>query len=350
MPSRVTINDVAAESGVSRATVSLVLRGSAKIPDSTAQRVRAAMAHLGYVYNRQAANLRTQRTKTIGLVLTGVRDPWFADLTMAVEDTAYDVGCTLLTGYSRDRLDRQDAVLSTMVEQRVDGIVVLPTSETSSADLTMSLGVSNVPHVLIDRRVEGYESDRVRVNHRAAGEQLAGHLADMGVRSMAFLGGPPSCPVRAERHGGLASGAAAHGIELSPEHCIATDAERIGGIVAADRLLELRDLPDAIVAYSDVVALGVLGALRHRGIQAGRGMAVAGFDDIDEAARQPTPLTTSSTFPTRLGHEAVRLLLERIADPAVPQRDVVIEPVLHVRESTTRWADRRASPSSASRR
>jgi LacI family transcriptional regulator len=347
MPSRVTINDVAAESGVSRATVSLVLRGSAKIPDSTAQRVRAAMARIGYVYNRQAANLRTQRTMTIGLVLTGVRDPWFADLTMAVEDSAHDAGCTLLTGYSRDQLDRQDALLSTMVEHRVDGIVALPTSETTAGDLALNLGVSNVPHVLIDRRVAGYESDRVRVDHWSAGEQVAGHLADIGVRSMAFLGGPPSCPVRAEREGGLRSGASARGIEMPPDLSIATDAERLGGTLAANRLLENRGLPDAIVAYSDVVALGVVGALRHRGIEAGRGIAVAGFDDIEEAAVQPTPLTTTSTFPTRLGWEAVRLLLERIADPAVPQRDIVIDPVLHVRESTTRWVGGHAASAPA---
>ncbi len=343
MPSRVTINDVAAESGVSRATVSLVLRGSAKIPDATAHRVRSAMARVGYVYNRQAANLRTQKTMTIGLVLTGVRDPWFADLTMAVEDRTHDVGCTLLTGYSRDRVDRQDALLSTMVEQRVDGIVLLPTSETTAEDLALSLGVSNVPHVLIDRRVAGFESDRVRVDHESAGELVAGHLADIGVRSMAFLGGPPNCPVRAERLGGLRSGASLRGIDMPPDFSIATDAERQGGTDAANRLFELRGLPDAIVAYSDVVALGVLGALRHRGIQAGRGMAVAGFDDIEEAAVHPTPLTTTSTFPTRLGAEAVRLLLDRIANPAVPHRDIVIDPVLHVRESTTRWVDRQAS-------
>lgn len=343
MPSRVTINEVAAESGVSRATVSLVLRGNSKIPESTAQRVRAAMASLGYVYNRQAANLRTQRTMSIGLVLTGVRDPWFGDLTMAVEGAAYAAGSTLLTGYSRDRLDRQDAVVSTMVEQRVDGIVLLPTSETSVADLTASLGTSNVPHVLIDRRVAGYESDRVRVDHWTAGHQVAGHLADIGVRSMAFLGGPPSCPVRAEREGGLRSAASARGVDFAPELSIATDAERQGGTAAANQLLEMRGLPDAIVAYSDVVALGVLGALRHRGIEAGRGIALAGFDDIEEAALQPTPLTTTSTFPDLLGQEAVRLLLERIASPGGPPRDVVIDPVLHVRDSTTRWGDRHAS-------
>lgn len=343
MPSRVTINDVAAESGVSRATVSLVLRGSHKIPESTALRVRAAMASLGYVYNRQAANLRTQQTMSIGLVLTGVRDPWFGDVTMAVEDGAHDAGRTLLAGYSRDRSDRQDAVLSTMVEQRVDGIVLLPTSETVARDLELSLGVSNVPHVLIDRRVAGYECDRVRVDHRTAGEQLAGHLADIGVRSMAFIGGPPHCPVRAERLDGLGRGAEARGVELPPEFSIPSDAERLGGTIAAGRLLEMRGLPDAIVAYSDVVALGVLDALRHRGIEAGRGIAVAGFDDIEEAAVQPTPLTSTSTFPSRLGREAVRLLLDRIADPAVPHRDVVIDPALHVRASTTRWADRNAS-------
>src|SRR4051812_17939281 len=180
--SRVTINDVAAESGVSRATVSLVLRGSSKIPDSTAQRVRAAMVRLGYVYNRQAANLRTKRTMTIGLVLTGVRDPWFADLTMAVEESAHHAGCTLLTGYSRDLVERQEQLLATMVEQRVDGVVLLPTSETSASTLASGLGAANIPHVLIDRRVSGYDSDRVRVDHWSAGEQVAAHLADIGAR------------------------------------------------------------------------------------------------------------------------------------------------------------------------
>jgi LacI family transcriptional regulator len=342
MPSRVTINDVAAESGVSRATVSLVLRGNPKIPEATAQRVRAAMASLGYVYNRQAANLRTQRTMAIGLVLTGVRDPWFADLTMAVEEVAHEAGCTLLTGYSRDRLDRQEAVLSTMVEQRVDGIVLLPTSETTSVDLESIFGATGVPHVLIDRRVTGWDSDRVRVDHWAAGEQVAAHLADVGVRSMAFVGGPPSCPVRAEREGGLRSGAAARGVEFAHELSFPTDAERLGGTRAARQLLDLPGLPDAIVAYSDVVALGVLGALRHRGIEAGRGIALAGFDDIEEAALQPTPLTTASTFPARLGSEAVRLLFERLANPTAPHRDIVIDPVLHVRDSTLRWADRQS--------
>jgi LacI family transcriptional regulator len=134
---------------------------------------------------------------------------------------------------------------------------------------------------------------------------------------------------------------------MPPDLSIATDAERLGGTLAANRLLENRGLPDAIVAYSDVVALGVVGALRHRGIEAGRGIAVAGFDDIEEAAVQPTPLTTTSTFPTRLGWEAVRLLLERIADPAVPQRDIVIDPVLHVRESTTRWVGGHAASAPA---
>lgn len=342
VPSRVTINDVAAESGVSRATVSLVLRGSTKIPDTTAQRVRAAMAQLGYVYNRQAANLRTQRTMTIGLVLTGIRDPWFADLTMAVEECAHVAGCTVLTGYSHDLLDRQDKLLSTMIEQRVDGLVLLPTSETSCDALAGSLGVSNVPHVLIDRRVEGFDSDHVRVDHWTAGEQVAEHLADIGVRSIAFLGGPPACPVRAEREAGLRSGATRRGVEMDPAQSIASDAERSGGTLAANRLLELRGLPDAIVAYSDVVALGVLGALRHRGIEAGRGIAVASFDDIEEASLQQTPLTTAATFPTQLGQEAVRLLLARITNPTDQHHGVVIDPVLHVRDTTTQWADRHA--------
>ncbi|WP_033289266.1 LacI family DNA-binding transcriptional regulator [Amycolatopsis jejuensis] len=333
---RVTINDVAAESNVSRATVSLVLRGSTKISEPTKQRVLDTMVRLGYVYNRQAANLRTQRTMTVGLVLTGVRDPWYADVTMAVEEHAHRAGCTLLTGYSRDMLDRQDKLLSAMVEQRVDGVVLLPATETPADSLARSL--SAIPHVLIDRRVPGLTADCVLVDHENAARQVAEHLAGLGVRSVAFLGGLPGCTVRAAREAGLR----APGLTLRPDWSIATDGEHAGGTRAAEELLDLGALPDAIVAYSDVVALGVVSALRRRGIEPGRGVALASFDDISEAALQPTPLTSAATFPERQGELAVDLLLERIAQPSDKPREVVYPSELRVRESTSDWAGRRS--------
>ncbi|WUH99565.1 LacI family transcriptional regulator [Spirillospora sp. NBC_00431] len=337
-----TINDVAAESGVSRATVSLVLRGSPRISEATRQRVHETMARLGYIYNRHAANLRSSRTMTLGLVLTGIRDPWSAEVTMAVEERAHDAGCTLLTGYSRDSLSRQEKLLATMLEQRVDGLVLLPTSDTSAADLAATLGASGTPHVMLDRRVAGHAADFAGVDNRTAALEIGAHLAELGARSVGFLGGLAACPVRADREEGLRESAARHKIDIDDAWSIRTGADRVAGADATDQILERHAPPDAIVGFCDVVALGAMAALRRHGIEPGLGVAVAGFDDIDDASLQRAPLTTAATYPENLGMHAVTMLLERIDDPGLEHREAILRPELRVRDSTTEWARRGA--------
>jgi LacI family transcriptional regulator len=123
---KVTLNDVSRAAGVSRSTASLVLRGSPRIPEATSDRVRLAMAELGYVYNRHAANMRRSESMTLGLIVTDIRNPYFAGLTMTIEEAAHEAGYTLFVGYSRDDVERQYLQLETMVQQQVDGIFLLP--------------------------------------------------------------------------------------------------------------------------------------------------------------------------------------------------------------------------------
>jgi len=128
----VTINDVAAATGVSRATVSLVLRDEPRVSDETRRRVHEAMERLGYVYDRRAANMRTQRSMTVGLVVTDVRNPYFAELAMALEVALDGHGYSLLQAYSHDEHRREDRLLSAMVEHRVDGVILLPAKDTAA--------------------------------------------------------------------------------------------------------------------------------------------------------------------------------------------------------------------------
>ena len=146
---RVTINDVAAQAGVSRATVSLVLRDNPRVAESTRQKVRGVMADMGYVYDRRAADMRTRRGMTIGLVLTDVRNPYFAELSMAFEVTLKDHGYVVLQGYTQDERARQDRLLDVMLEHRVDGIILLPAKNTSAEDLRRPAGLAATPHVLV---------------------------------------------------------------------------------------------------------------------------------------------------------------------------------------------------------
>jgi LacI family transcriptional regulator len=330
---RVTINDVAAAAGVSRSTVSLVLRDEPRIPAATRDRVNDAMKRLGYVYDRRAAIMRTQRSMTIGLVVTNVRNPYFAELAMALEVDLHDKGFVLLQGYSQDERVREDRLLETMVEHRVDGIVLLPSKDTPAADLQARL--NGTPYVLIARRVSGLDADYVGVDNVRGGRMLGEHLASQGHEHVAFLGGPEPSTARADRERGLKAGLKRHGITLSRKLSIPSESDRTGGVSAVERLLELGQVPDAIACYSDVVAFGVVSALRAAGVEPGRDVAIGSFDDVPEASVQHPALTSVATFPERVGPEASQLLLERIATPDLPSREVVLAPSLSVRESTT---------------
>jgi LacI family transcriptional regulator, galactose operon repressor len=344
---RVTINDVAAEAGVSRATVSLVLRENPRVAESTRQKVRDVMADLGYVYDRRAADMRTRRGMTIGLVLTDVRNPYFAELSMAFEVTLNDHGYVVLQGYTQDERARQDRVLDVMLEHRVDGIILLPAKDTSAEDLRRRAGLTATPHVLVARRVGDYEADYVGADNVRAGALLGEHFGSEGYEDVAFLGGPIGSTSRAERLRGVRLGLKRHGVRLERNRSIGTANDRQGGVTGVEQLLAQGPPPDAIACYSDVIAFGVESGLRAAGIVPGADVAVGSFDDIPEAALQHPPLTSVATHPERVGAEAARLLLERIDAPDVAPRRVLLSPRLSVRASSTTRLARTGSGSEA---
>jgi LacI family transcriptional regulator len=331
---RVTLKDVAAACGVSRATVSLVLQDSPRVSTLTKERVREAMRRLGYVYDRRAANLRFRRSLTVALVTTDAHNSYFAELTMAIECTLYRHGYTLLLGYSHDGKQRQEKLLHTMLEHRVDGVILVPSCETTAELVEQSLDAAGTPYVLVTRPLPGHAADYVGIDSVAAGGLIGEHLASRGHRRIAFLGGPSQATTRLEREQGLQRALAAHGVEFDPALSIATSADREGGARAAHLLLRTGEVPDAIVCYSDVVAFGVLAALRIAGIEPGTDVAVSSFDDTPEARLQQPPLTSVSTHPGRTGTLAAELLLRRLEDPGHPSETVLLKPELHVREST----------------
>jgi LacI family transcriptional regulator len=298
---------------------------------ATRQRVLDAIGRIGYVYDRRAANMRSQRSMTIGLIVTDIRNPYFAELAMAVEVLLAERGFALLQGYSLDERGREDRLLEVMFEQRADGVFLLPAKDTTAADLRARLGVVGLPHVLIARRVAGHEADYVGVDNVRAGRLLGEHLAAAGHRTVAFLGGPRSS-ARSDRLRGLRAGLKRHGLTVAEN--LATSALREGGLAAVEQLLAKGRLPEAIAAYSDNIALGVMTGLRAAGVEPGHDVALAGFDDIPEAALQHPALTSVATYPERVGAEAARLLLERIALPDLAPRAVILEPRLSARAST----------------
>jgi LacI family transcriptional regulator len=340
---RVTITDVAAASGVSRATVSLVLRDEPRISADTRERVREAMKSLGYVYDRRAAIMRTQRSMTIGLVVTNVLNPYHAQLAMALEVSLNDRGFALLQGYSHDEREREARLLQVMVEHRVDGVVLLPSKDTTAIHLEERLDAAGMPHVLIARRVPNHEGDYVGIDNVRGGKLLGEHFGELGYDRVAFLGGPRGSTARSDRQRGLKAGLKRHGFSLAPEMNIPSEAVRGHGIIAVESLLSRGPAPAAIACYSDEVAFGVVSGLRAAGLEPGADVAVGSFDDVNEASIQHPALTSVATYPERVGAESSRLLIERIESPGLAAQQVVLTPRLSVRDSSTMLAQRRAA-------
>ncbi|MDQ0078670.1 LacI family DNA-binding transcriptional regulator [Arthrobacter oryzae] len=336
---KVTLNDVSRAAGVSRSTASLVLRGNPRIPEATSDRVRLAMAELGYVYNRQAANMRRSESMTLGLIVTDIRNPYFAGLTMTIEEAAHDAGYTLFVGYSRDDVERQYLQLETMVQQQVDGIFLLPATGSELAPVCGIIDRSSVPVVQLARYFSE-ELDYVGPDNVAAGQQLAQHVSSLGASTAVLVGGPEHSSARTERIKGLETGFTGSGVAFDASLSAATTNNAAGGSEGVARVLDQGIWPDCIVAYSDAVALGIYAELRRRNLDPGRDVSVASFDDIAMAELLLPPLTSVSTYPELIGRRAADLLLNRIRDPALQPQRSLIEPALKVRASTAQWRPR----------
>lgn len=340
---RVTLSDVSRHAGVSRSTASLVLNDSPSVAAATQRRVRESMKELGYVYNRHAAMLRNSKSMTLGLVVTEVQNPYFAELAMTLEDVADRSNYAVFIGYSRDDASRQRRLLDRFIERTIDGLILLPAGDTQASEIDDLLESSGIPLVLLARHFN-LAHDYVGADNVEAGRLMGHHLHSMGVRTVAIVGGPQFTSARKEREKGCLSAMRSTDMTMLATAGLYSEATPDGGADAARRLLDRGEIPDAIIAYSDIVAVGVYAELARRGLEPGRDIAVGGFDDIAGSAHRTPPLTTVATFPTKIGEKCGELILDRIAHPADPQPDhrhELVEPMLRVRASTAAWRPRR---------
>jgi DNA-binding LacI/PurR family transcriptional regulator len=311
---RVTLMDVARHCGVSRATVSLVLNDSPLVAEKTRDRVRQAMAELGYVYNRAAASLRTQHSDAIGVVLTNITNPYFAEIAAGLQDTLTSRSVPLLAVSGEDR-DLQHRLVRSLVERNVEGIVLVPAHGTTPNDLPDLVGT---PLVLLARRVNGIDADYIGAQNRDGGYAAAEHLYSHGCRRIAFVGGYADSSAREERAGGVEEFLNDHGLQLHAEHSVVCEPARPQAREAALRLLSNDPDVDGIICFSDVVAFGVLDAIADLGRSIGSDVRVIGFDDVHDAGLNRPSLSSVAVPARETGRRAAQLVLERAAGSTEP--------------------------------
>jgi len=329
--SPLTILDVAAAAGVSKSTVSLVLRGSGLIRDETAARVRAACRKLGYVYNRRAAELRQNSSNTIGVVINDLMNPLFAELLVGLERKLVDAGYIVLLAHTSEDLGRQDKVLQAMREQHTAGIALCPALGTP-VTLPGTVRSWGIPLVVMVRTL-GPGSYDFAGSDNARGIKLATeHLVASGHRRIGFLGGQDGRMLQ-QRLRGYRAALSRAGIAPKDSLVLAAKPTRAGGYQTMKALLQINPPVKAAVCYNDLVAFGALTALGECGLRAGKDFALMGFDNVLDAAISNPPLSTVDIRPGELGEQAASILLERIAQPTQPRQQYVAVPRLVLRQS-----------------
>ena len=332
---RVTLQQVADHAGVSRATASLVVRGRSNVSEATRERVQESIRILGYVYDRVAANLRSQRSTTVGVMITEIANPYFAEFLKGVHQALDQEGYTVILGTTFDSAAKQDQLLSTMLEYRVGGVIMSPVSG-SSPDLVMRLQQWNIPVILASREMLIHDSyDYVGINNLVGSKLAVEHLIEQGHRKIAFIGGDFSSSAWKQRKQGYSEVFSNAGLAWNESYFIAAPTTRQGGLKAIKEIFSLTDRPTAAFCYNDIVAFGVMNGLEELGRRPGVDFSVVGFDDIQEASLSTPSLTTIKAFPELIGAHAAELLHQRMTNTAdsLPRR-VILTPELVVRNSS----------------
>ncbi|WP_323181498.1 LacI family DNA-binding transcriptional regulator [Kaistia algarum] len=319
--------------GLSTATISLALRDSPLVAEATRDRVRAFAEEIGYVANRSAASLRTARTNMVGVVVHDVVNPYFAEIFRALEAALNAQSLAIMICNHADDVGRQRTFVETLMQHRADGLIMCPAAGTSESEV-LRIVRTGLPFVMICRDVGDIGVPVVRGDDFAGGLALTRHLIAMGHRRIAFVGGRRLTSAGHERHAGYVEAHREAGLAVDPALDIAEAMTQRDGRDAAPALLALGPRPTAIFAFNDLVAFGLMSALRRARIEPGRDMAVAGYDDTDGAAWTTPSLTSVHNVPEEIGQRAAALLKDQIAGIAGRPERILIEPILRVREST----------------
>ncbi|MFI7420942.1 LacI family DNA-binding transcriptional regulator [Nonomuraea sp. NPDC049684] len=329
----VSIKDVAARAGVSPGTVSNVLNRPAKVAPATRERVEGAIRELGFVRHGSASTLRAGHSRTIGLSVIDIGNPFFTEVAAGVEDVASDLGYAVILGNSAGSPDKEERNLGVLAEQRVRGVLITPSGEDPARlDRLRERGISVV---LVDHPAHRPDQCAVAVDDVAGGRAAVRHLLARAGNGVAYVTGPLTIRQCAERRRGAAEALAAAGLDpgsLRVAEAAAMTA-RAGEQAAADLMAD--GLPEAVFCANDLLALGVLRALLRAGVRVPDDVALMGYDDIDFAAASAVSLSSMRQPTYQLGRIATELLLDECDNPAEhAHQHIMFQPELVAREST----------------
>jgi LacI family transcriptional regulator len=333
-----TIHDIAKKLKLSASTVSRALQDNPVISEATRTLVKRIAEEMGYRPNILAANLRTRRTNTIGVIVPLINRHFFSSVISGIEEVAYSRGFAVTISQSNDKLEKECKIAHTLFANRVDGIILSIGMETNSYDHIKLFSERNIPIVFFDRIVDEIKAHKIVVDDYGGGYRATQHLISQGAKKIAHIGGPLNLKIYEYRQNGYCEALKEAGLEINESLIINNSLSREDGTKAIEQLMQNSKKPDAVFCANDTTALSVIIYLQQHGIKVPDDVAIVGFSN-EPFSEVVTPSISTVKQPGFLmGQKAAQLITEQIlngvTNPAF--KTIVMPTELIIRNSSKR--------------
>jgi LacI family transcriptional regulator len=327
----VSLRDVAKSAKVSVGTVSNVLNRPEVVAADTLARVQATIKDLGFVPNGFARHLRSGNSRTLGLIVPDVSNPFFTEVARGVEDAASKRDYAVFLCNSDESAAKEDRYVNVLIQQQVRGVLITPADMKS--DRIDSMRERGIAVALLDREIKGRKQCSVSVDDVHGGQIAIEYLAGLGHTHIAWVCGPDSIPQVADRGAGVSKAAKVAGAKIETIHVSLMNAAK--GEEAARKILELAKMPTAIFCANDLLALGVMRVLQENKVRIPDQVSVLGYDNIEFAPSAAVPLSSIAQPSYQMGVTAADLLLNECEEGDSHQHQQIrFQPQLVERAST----------------
>ncbi|MEA3485180.1 MAG: LacI family DNA-binding transcriptional regulator [Candidatus Aerophobetes bacterium] len=330
--SSVTIKEVAKEANVSFSTVSRVIRNAKNVHPKTRKKVLRAIKKLNYHVDAGARGMVKRQTKTIGVCISDISNPFYPLLVRGVENTINKFGYNLLLCNTDENGEKEEVYLKLILEKRVDGLIIAPTGQDIS--YLKEFTRRNIPIVFIDRKTEGIPADAVCADNVQGAFSAVEHLIKLGHKRVAMIAGLKAVTTTQERIQGYLEALRAYHIKADDSLMVEGSSKIEGGIKATEVLFKLSSPPTAIFSSNNLMTLGALVALKRLGKNVPKDVAIVGFDDLEWAEVLNSPLTAVSQPTYTIGTTAAQLLIQRLlGEGPAKKQTIVLKTELIIRRS-----------------
>ncbi|MFB6319545.1 LacI family DNA-binding transcriptional regulator [Saccharicrinis sp. FJH54] len=336
---KTTIHDIARELGITASTVSRALNNHPSISKETKKTVLAKAREMNYLANSLASYLRTGKSNTIGLIVPRINRFFFADIIAGIESITNPAGYNLIICQSDESFKKEVENINTLFANRVDGVLLSVSKETTTTDHLKLLTENNLPLVLIDRIIEGIDVSRVTNDNFQGTYDATRHLIQQGFKNIAHFGGDFSLYIYKRRLEGYIKAMQDYHLPVREEWIAEHMVSREEAFDFTAKLHNLKQLPDAFVCASDYAAHGVLLYLIQHGIQVPRDAGITGFANEPFTQYVQPSLSSIHQFGNEMGKKAANVLLNEIeakSEDSLNPQTIYIKPELLIRDSSNR--------------